>query len=143
MPRESNRSRANCREGNLGPSKVGVGTTRVPLCNRKGLGLLVAIVTALVWFADAGPLKEDARLRLVPVGWLGSEPEGRSPQEFRHTWGLRRLRRLDPSHTSCASRVLSALTGQSETGKKASRPENRLRGTPMLRQSDVALLADR
>jgi hypothetical protein len=39
------------------------------------------------------------------VGWLGSEPEGRSPQ----TWGLRRLRRLDPSHPSCAIRVLSAL----------------------------------
>jgi WD40 repeat protein len=43
------------------------------------------------------------------VGWLGSEPEGRSPQEFRHTWGLRRLRRLDPSHPSCASRAFSAL----------------------------------
>ena len=66
MSRESDRSAETWREGNLGPSKVGVGSTRVPLCNRKGLGLFVAIVTALVWFADAGPLKEDARLWLVP-----------------------------------------------------------------------------
>src|SRR5262245_6927919 len=43
------------------------------------------------------------------VGWLGSEPEGRSPQRLRRTWGLRRLRRLDPSHPSRAIRVLSAL----------------------------------
>jgi WD40 repeat protein len=66
MSRESNRSRATCREGNLVPSRVGVGSTRIPLCNRKGLGLLVVALAALVWFTDVGPLEEVARPRLVP-----------------------------------------------------------------------------
>jgi hypothetical protein len=39
------------------------------------------------------------------VGWLGPEPEGRSPQGLRHDWGLRRLRRLDPSHPPYRNRA--------------------------------------
>jgi WD40 repeat protein len=66
MSRELTCSRATCREGNLGSSEMGVGFTRVLLCNRKGMALFVAALTASAWLADVGPIKEDARLWLVP-----------------------------------------------------------------------------
>ncbi len=65
MSRESNRSQASCREDDFDSSRERVGSTRVPLCNRKNLILFAAIVTGLAWFTDVGSLEEDTRLRLI------------------------------------------------------------------------------
>jgi WD40 repeat protein len=66
MSRESDRSRASFREDRLAPSRVGIGSTRVALCNRRRLGLLVVLSAALIGFSDVRPSEEDARPRLVP-----------------------------------------------------------------------------
>ncbi|MGP0063800.1 MAG: WD40 repeat domain-containing protein [Isosphaeraceae bacterium] len=66
MSRESNRSRMACDDEDVGPRRVGIGSTGIPLFFRRGFWLWLVALTALIGLADIGPIKEDARLRMVP-----------------------------------------------------------------------------
>ncbi len=66
MRRKSNPSPGPLSERRIGPTRTGVGSARVSLCQPETVWLVAATLIILVWLADLGSVKEGMPVRLVP-----------------------------------------------------------------------------